>query len=102
MAFGFGMTTYALTTAEFKGPALAKAGPELIDACRGSLLITAAWWVIYYNYIGCQVMALFGRTVSNASNLPCPPLPHRIFGARRFSALPSLALSCYGPTAASP
>ena len=78
--FGCALTVYTFVNAEFTGPALAKTGLELIDACRGSLLVSAAWWVIYYNYIGCQVMAIFGKNVCRAF----PPEP--VFARRHVGA----------------
>lgn len=40
-------------------PALNLTGPPLVEACRKSLVVTALWWIMYYNYIGVQVLTVF-------------------------------------------
>jgi len=57
LLFGFGVAfaanLYALSSTAMVGPA-AKAS-DLTSACRVSALVTCAWSLVYYNYIGCAI-----------------------------------------------
>merc|ERR1711907_97696 len=42
-----------------KGPAALLSGQPFLDACSKPAIVTACWIIIYYNHVGCQVLALF-------------------------------------------
>lgn len=46
-----------------KGPAVNVANTELIGACGGTIIVTVAWCLLYYNYISVAVVGFFGKDV---------------------------------------
>ena len=43
------------------GPAALKSGQEFVDACKRTVLVTAIWGTMYYNYVGASVLPVFCR-----------------------------------------
>lgn len=64
IAWGLIVVTVVTALSGKKGPAVDQTtGHELTDACSNSILVTSLWCVLYMNYIGIQVMAIFMKGV---------------------------------------
>merc|ERR1711988_839864 len=51
--------TIVFNLADIKGPAVYLSGTKLKEACANTLIVTAVWILMYYNYVGVQVAAIF-------------------------------------------
>eukprot|EP00966_Prymnesium_polylepis_P189209 4383512-Prymnesium_polylepis.1 len=82
-ACGWNVAVFALS--DPKQPALNLTGPDLVYACRKSVLVTAVWWILYYNYVGTQVLCIFCKAAYEMVRAPAPSLLHIIVCAVRSS-----------------
>jgi len=67
--FGLGVVTLVFNLVSESGPAmLAQTGgavtmQAVLDACSSSVVVTVAWCIMYYNYIGTAVLGTFGNSM---------------------------------------
>ena len=45
------------------GPALALVGPPFVEACKGTMLVTALYALLYYNFLGAAVDCFFSTNI---------------------------------------
>mmetsp|Transcript_79291 Transcript_79291/g.144716 ORF Transcript_79291/g.144716 Transcript_79291/m.144716 type:complete len:262 (+) Transcript_79291:60-845(+) len=60
IAWGMLMVTLVFSFSSKKGPAvLAATGQDLSDACSNAIIVTCAWCILYYNYLGIGAICVF-------------------------------------------
>lgn len=66
IACGIAATVLVFSQCDLKGPALLLSGQDFMNAISNTVIVSVCWMIIYYNYVGCSVLALFcGPAVFN-------------------------------------